>query len=155
MLEVPISGTTIPFAVQVKLGASTVLLKPAPKGSGVIAGGPVRSVVDAAGIRDISSKIKGTSNKASNVYATFEALRQIKQIVKLKGIELKSAAAVEEEEKAKLRELDEKAKQIAPATKKVEATKPVPAERTKKVLKPKVKKVVAAKKKTESKNISK
>ena len=51
------------------------MLKPAPLGTGIIAGGAVRSVVEVAGIRNISSKILGTSNKASNVYATFEALR--------------------------------------------------------------------------------
>lgn len=109
LISIPMNGTTIPFPIEVKLGAANVLLKPAPKGSGIIAGGPIRSVVNAAGIRDISSKIKGSNNKASNVYATFEALKQISHIVDHKGIKLKSVVQVEEEEKQKLRELDKKA----------------------------------------------
>jgi small subunit ribosomal protein S5 len=75
LIEVPIINGTIPFEFNIKLGAAKVLLKPAPPGSGVIAGGAVRSVVTAAGIRNISSKVLGTKNKASNVYATIEALR--------------------------------------------------------------------------------
>jgi small subunit ribosomal protein S5 len=55
------------------------MLKPAPQGSGLIAGGAVRSVVEAAGIRNISSKILGTNNKASNVHATFAALEMLKK----------------------------------------------------------------------------
>ena len=104
LITVPIDGTTIPFRVLLKKGAGQVLLKPAPKGSGVIAGGPVRAVVEAAGIRDISSKILGTQNQASNVYTTFAALTQISQIVKLKNISLKSLAQVESEEVAKMTE---------------------------------------------------
>jgi len=99
---VPIDGTTIPFRILMKKGAGQVLLKPAPKGSGVIAGGPVRAVVEAAGIRDISSKILGTQNQASNVYTTFAALEQISRIVALKNISLKSLAQVETEEAAKM-----------------------------------------------------
>lgn len=78
LIRVPLKGTTIPHRVWVKRGAAKLLLKPAPPGSGVIAGGPVRVVVEAAGITDISSKILGTKNKASNVYATLEALGQFK-----------------------------------------------------------------------------
>lgn len=113
LLVVPMNGTTIPFPIEVKRGAATIMLKPAPKGSGIIAGGPIRSVVDAAGIRDISSKIKGSNNKASNVYATFDALTQISKLVEHKGITLKSIAQVEEEERMKLKELDEQAKKTA------------------------------------------
>ncbi len=77
-LAVPIKGTTIPHQVFVKLGAAHILLKPAPPGTGVIAGGAVRAVVEAAGVRDIVSKILGTKNQASNVYATMEALKKLK-----------------------------------------------------------------------------
>lgn len=79
LVEVPIIKGTIPFEFYIKLGAAKVLLKPAPPGSGVIAGGAVRSVVTAAGIHNISSKVLGTKNKASNVYATIEALRLLAQ----------------------------------------------------------------------------
>lgn len=78
LVTVPMNKTTIPHVVFVKLGAARIMLKPAPPGTGVIAGGPVRAVVEVAGIRDIVSKILGTSNKASNVYATMEALKQLK-----------------------------------------------------------------------------
>lgn len=77
LITVPLRGTTIPHEVFVKKGAAKVLLKPAPPGSGVIAGGAVRAVVEAAGIKDIVSKILGTKNQASNVYATLEALKQL------------------------------------------------------------------------------
>ncbi len=80
LVTVPMNKSTIPHVVFVKLGAAKIMLKPAPEGTGVIAGGPVRAVVEAAGIRDIVSKILGTSNKASNVYATIEALKQLKAI---------------------------------------------------------------------------
>lgn len=77
LLDVPIINGTIPLEVRIKLGAARLMLKPAPLGSGVIAGGAVRSVVSAAGIQNISSKVLGTKNQASNVYATMEALRMI------------------------------------------------------------------------------
>ncbi len=80
LITVPLKGRTIPHEVRVKVGAAQVIMKPAPDGTGVIAGGPVRAVVEAAGIRDIVSKILGTNNKASNVYAAFEALKRLKQI---------------------------------------------------------------------------
>jgi small subunit ribosomal protein S5 len=78
MIEVPLKNTTIPHEVRMKKGAAEILLKPAPIGTGIIAGGAVRMVVEAAGIRDIVSKILGSNNKASNVYATIEALKNLK-----------------------------------------------------------------------------
>ena len=111
MITVPLDGTTIPFAISAKLGAGIVMLKPAPKGSGVIAGGPVRSVVEVAGVRDISSKILGTQNQASSVYATFAALKEISRLVALKNISLKSIAQVEAEEEKKQLEVEASAKQ--------------------------------------------
>lgn len=80
LIEVVLNGRTIPHPVLVKFGAAKVLLKPAPIGTGVIAGGAVRVVVEAAGIHDIVSKSLGTENKASNVYATVRALSQLRQI---------------------------------------------------------------------------
>lgn len=77
LITAPIAAGTIPHDIYVKRGAAKVLLKPAPEGSGIIAGGAVRVVVEAAGIRNISSKILGTKNQASNVYATLKALASL------------------------------------------------------------------------------
>jgi len=78
LITVPMKGTTIPYEIRVKRGAARVMLKPAPPGTGVIAGGAIRAVVEAAGIRDVVSKILGSKNQASNVYATMEALKSLK-----------------------------------------------------------------------------
>lgn len=75
MIKIPLVNGTIPFRVDVKLGAARVMLKPAPLGSGIIAGGAVRSVVSAAGIQNISSKVLGTKNQANNVAVTLQALK--------------------------------------------------------------------------------
>lgn len=78
MFSVPMKNTTIPYDIKIKFGAARILFKPAPPGSGVIAGGAVRAVMEAAGIKDVSSKVLGTRNQASNVYATIKALQQLK-----------------------------------------------------------------------------
>jgi len=80
MIHAPLKGTTIPFEVRAKFGAAKILLKPAPKGSGIIAGGPMRVVLEAAGIHDVVGKILGTNNKTSNVYATVEALKDLAKL---------------------------------------------------------------------------
>jgi small subunit ribosomal protein S5 len=87
LLTVNLKGTTIPHEVRLKLGAAQILLKPAPVGTGVIAGGAIRSVVEAAGIKDIVSKVLGTNNKASNVYATMAALKILRPAKKIKQVE--------------------------------------------------------------------
>lgn len=79
LVYTPIVNGTIPYRVDVKVGAARVMLKPAPRGSGIIAGGAVRSVVSAAGIQNISSKVLGTSNQASNVLAALQALRILEE----------------------------------------------------------------------------
>lgn len=145
LIEVPLDGTTIPFSLTVKKGAATILLKPAPQGSGVIAGGPVRAVVEAAGVRDISSKIMGTGNQASNVYATFDALTQISKIVELKNIKLRSIADIEAEEAVKVKAEQEKAKKTADSSKEEAAKAKAPA---KKAAKPAAKKTEAPKAET-------
>ena len=86
MIEVPMKRQTIPFAIESKFGAAKIILKPAPAGSGIIAGGAVRAVVEAAGIADIVGKSLGSNNQANNVYATFKALQEISRIVKVKNI---------------------------------------------------------------------
>lgn len=85
LITVPLRKTTIPHEVYIKVGAAKILLKPAPPGTGVIAGGAVRAVVRAAGIRDIVSKVLGTDNQASNVYATLEALKLLRKDFLLPG----------------------------------------------------------------------
>lgn len=77
LITVPLVGTTIPFSVTEKFSAAKILLKPAPAGTGIIAGGPMRVVLEAAGVKDAVGKILGTKNKISNVYATFTALETI------------------------------------------------------------------------------
>ena len=79
LFQVPLKGTTLPHDIRFKFGAAKLLLKPAPPGSGVIAGGSVRSVMEAAGVKDVSSKVLGTRNQASNVYATIAALKTLRK----------------------------------------------------------------------------
>lgn len=77
MIEVDVSSGTITYDVRQKLGGAKVLLKPASKGRGIIAGGAVRAVMDLAGIKDIVSKSLGSSNKLNVARATIEALKQL------------------------------------------------------------------------------
>jgi small subunit ribosomal protein S5 len=83
LIKVPLVGTTVPHEVRQDYGASTVLLKPASQGTGVIAGGSVRAVVEAAGIRDILSKSLGSNNPVNVVRATLEALRSMHSAAEL------------------------------------------------------------------------
>ena len=82
MISIPMVAGTIPHAVKMKYKAALVLLKPAKTGSGILAGGPVRAVLNLAGIKNISSKMLGAANKVSNVRATYEALKSLKIHVK-------------------------------------------------------------------------
>ncbi len=77
MVEIKLRGTTIPYEIGYKYGAAKIFLKPAPEGSGIIAGGAIRVVLEAAGVRNASAKIIGTKNKITNVYAAINALEKI------------------------------------------------------------------------------
>jgi len=78
LIKVPLAGSTIPHQITVSLGAATVLLKPAMPGTGVIAGGSIRAVLEACGVKDILTKSLGSSNSINVAKATILALSQLK-----------------------------------------------------------------------------
>ena len=91
LIRVPLQGTTIPHTVQGKFGSGCVLLKAAPDGTGIIAGGAVRAVVESAGLHNVLTKSIGSANPHNVVRATFAALRDVKdpvQVARLRGKDL-------------------------------------------------------------------
>ena len=83
LIRIPMIGTTIPHEVNAEYAAARVMLKPASQGTGVIAGGSVRAVMEAAGVRDILTKVHGSTNPVNVVRATLEALRDLKSAEEL------------------------------------------------------------------------
>ena len=95
MFEVPMMGTTIPYEVTGEAGAGVVLLKPAAPGTGVIAGGAVRALVECAGIKDILSKSMGSSNQINIVKAAVQGLQSLRrpnQVARLRGRDVHEVA---------------------------------------------------------------
>ena len=93
LIRIPMVGTTIPHRVDTEFSSSKVMLKPASQGTGVIAGGSVRAVVEAAGIRDILAKIQGSTNPVNVTRATIEALRSLHSAEELsarRGVKVRS-----------------------------------------------------------------
>ena len=88
LIPVPIVGTTVPHRIQGRYGAGNVLIMPAKEGTGVIAGGPVRDVLELAGLKDVRSKSLGTNNARNVVNATMQglaSLRKIEDVATLRG----------------------------------------------------------------------
>jgi small subunit ribosomal protein S5 len=95
MIRVPMKGTTVPHTITGRFGAGRVLLRPASPGTGVIAGGAVRAVMESAGVADILTKCIGTDNPYNVVRATFEGIRQLKDPVALAKLRGKDVAELE------------------------------------------------------------
>ena len=91
MIEIPMSGSTVPHAVLGAFGSGRVMIKPAKEGTGVIAGGPVRAVMESAGIKDVVTKSLGSANPNNIVKATFQGLLQLRspaEVAKNRGISI-------------------------------------------------------------------
>lgn len=99
MIEVPLRGTTIPYDVHGKHGASKVVIRSASKGTGVIAGGAMRALMEVVGIKDILAKSLGSANRQNVVKATLNALaklRSAERLAKLRGMTVKEIVGVKD-----------------------------------------------------------
>ncbi len=99
LITVPIDGATIPHNVKIKYKSSKIIFMPAGPGTGIIAGGPIRKVLDLAGIKDILSKSFGTTNKVNNTKATYEALSRLQETPGMAKRQKSSRESAEKEKK--------------------------------------------------------
>lgn len=129
LFEVPKHGTTITHVVNGRYGSGHVLLKPASEGTGVIAGGPVRAVLELAGIRDVLSKSLGAQNPINLVKATVQGLQSLKRpedVAELRGLTVAQVLGLEDKQNGKT--LDATAQRTeVPAAAPVAAGEPPPA----------------------------
>lgn len=106
-LKVPMVGATLPHEIRVDFGASRVLLKPASAGTGVVAGGAVRAILELAGVRDVLAKSLGSNNPVNNAWATMKALRTLEQpgqVMTRRGVSLDQLSVRPEVREAALAE---------------------------------------------------
>jgi small subunit ribosomal protein S5 len=90
LIEVPLDGTTIPHSITTSWGAATVMLKPAAPGTGVVAGGSVRVILEAAGVRDVLAKNLGSSSAINTAWATLKALQSLRrpeEVAAMRGVD--------------------------------------------------------------------
>ena len=92
IIQVPLDGTTIPHPILIREGASIVMLKPASPGTGVVAGGSVRAVLEAAGVRDVLAKSLGSSSAINSAWATIKALQSLRtpeEVAERRGVDIR------------------------------------------------------------------
>lgn len=112
MVNTPIIDGTIPCEIRQKFGAARIFLKPAKHGTGIIAGGAVRTVLELSGLKNVVGKIYGSNNKINNVYATIKAFEKLKNLAEMKKDILdKKIVKVENQKNEKVKNKDDKDKE--------------------------------------------